>query len=441
MVAKASDDRVLPANDKLIRKRVKECIGSGGPAEFRIAGQRGLVLNVMPSGTATWYLHYDIPQGRKRVRRKLKLGRLDDLPLGNATKRVEELRPTLSDGGDPAKERGDARQAMTFAELAEARFASGDPLRVSTEKDSRAVLKADILPYVGTRPARGVTRQDVIDIKDRMAERGATRRADTARAVMSSIYAFALDRGLALENPASGLKNRHDNRAREVIFTPDQLRKFWQALEADDAPASRVMARIFRITLLTGQRRGEVAQARVTDFVNLDGAEPEFVIGRDSAKNHTAHRVPLSPQAVAEIKRAIADAGDSAFLFPNFSVSSSTGHMMARGVSRSMERLRDTLHLGDVRTHDLRRTVGTMMTKFGVPKDIRSRVLNHGGKRRSAGVTEATYSWYDHAIEKRAALELWGDALACIVEGQKGEIEDFNARVARLKGSAKILIG
>src|SRR5262245_31918176 len=52
---------------------------------------------------------------------------------------------------------------------------------------------------------------------------------------------------------------------------------------------------------------------------------------------------------------------------------------------------------------------------FGVPRDIRERVLNHGGKR-TGGITEAVYSWYDYAAEKRAALELWADALMCLVE-------------------------
>jgi hypothetical protein len=78
-----------------------------------------------------------------------------------------------------------------------------------------------------------------------------------------------------------------------------------------------------------------------------------------------------------------------------------------------------------------------MMTKFGVPKDVRERVLNHGGKR-TGSITESVYSWYDYDAEKRAALELWADALGCIVSGRVSEIEDYNARLARLKGSGTI---
>ena len=105
-----------------------------------------------------------------------------------------------------------------------------------------------------------------------------------------------------------------------------------------------------------------------------------------------------------------------------------------------MERNREKFEFGDIRVHDIRRTVGSMMTRYGVPRDIRERVLNHGGKG-SGNVTEAVYSWYDYAAEKRAALELWADALTCIIEGRKSEIEDYTSRLARLKGTARVFVG
>ena len=44
-------DRLLPANTRAIQKAVKEA--SARIAEYRIGGARGLVLHVLPSGTAT----------------------------------------------------------------------------------------------------------------------------------------------------------------------------------------------------------------------------------------------------------------------------------------------------------------------------------------------------------------------------------------------------
>jgi hypothetical protein len=76
MATKTRSERLLPANSKAIQKAVKASTG-GKTVEYRIDGARGLVLHVLPSGTATWYFHYDAELGKRRERRKLKIGRLD----------------------------------------------------------------------------------------------------------------------------------------------------------------------------------------------------------------------------------------------------------------------------------------------------------------------------------------------------------------------------
>ena len=80
-----------------------------------------------------------------------------------------------------------------------------------------------------------------------------------------------------------------------------------------------------------------------------------------------------------------------------------------------MERTRDALGFAEITVHDLRRTVGSLLTSYGVPRDVRERILNHGGLRKGS-ITESVYSWYDYEAEKRAELEasdfvgrLWGE--------------------------------
>jgi integrase len=109
-------------------------------------------------------------------------------------------------------------------------------------------------------------------------------------------------------------------------------------------------------------------------------------------------------------------------------------------VTKAFVRTRKKLQASGIRVHDLRRTVGSLLASYGVPRDVRGRILNHRGSRRSS-VTEGVYTWYDYDAEKRAALELWAEALSCIVEGRDAEIEDYFSRLARLKSSSTIRIG
>lgn len=110
----------------------------------------------------------------------------------------------------------------------------------------------------------------------------------------------------------------------------------------------------------------------------------------------------MSRQAAKLFREAIAKAGNSEFVFPS---ERAVEHIASGGVSQAMERTRAKLGIEDVAMHDLRRTVGTYMSRLGVPKDIRERILNHGGKRKGS-ITEGVYNRYEYNPEKRAALEL-----------------------------------
>jgi integrase len=49
-----------------------------------------------------------------------------------------------------------------------------------------------------------------------------------------------------------------------------------------------------------------------------------------------------------------------------------------------MERTRQKGGIDDITMHDLRRTAGTYMSRLGVPKDVRERILNHCGSRKGS---------------------------------------------------------
>ena len=146
-------DRLLAANTTAIRKAVKAA-GGARIAEYRIEGARGLMLHLLPSGTATWYFHYDAEVGKRRERRKLKIGRLDEVTLAQALGEAERLRPLIRQGADPISQKAANREALTFAELADGRLNKGDPLRPGTERDYRHVLGKDVLPAIGSARPR-----------------------------------------------------------------------------------------------------------------------------------------------------------------------------------------------------------------------------------------------------------------------------------------------
>jgi integrase len=433
---KPSASTRLPANVKAIRRAVREVAAGGAAREFRIDGVRGLVLLALPSGTATWYLYYDVAVGRKRRRRKLKIGRLDDIALADAIAVAERQRSAIRTGADPVARRQNERHEPTFAELVDERFAKGNPLRPSTERDYRNVLSHDVLPVLGALPAKQVTRDQVVDVINRISARGATRRADLARAVVRSIFGFGIDRGLVEGNPATGLRHRHAYRPREIIAGADHIRTLWEGIEGGQAPMTPTIGLIVRLALLTGLRRAELAATKRADL-DLESARPLLIIPSGRAKNRNLHRVPLSPRAAQLFREALGRAGDGPYAFPGEIPGT---HILPRSVSKAMERTRAKFGIPDVTIHDLRRTVGTYMSQLGVPRDVRERILNHGGKR-TGNITDSVYNRYEYDAEKRAALELWADALDAILGRRPPELEGYPARLARLKGGTTVRVG
>jgi integrase len=228
-----------------------------------------------------------------------------------------------------------------------------------------------------------------------VAEAGAPIVANRVAALLSKMFAFALDRDLVQASPAVRIPRPGQEHPRDRVLTEDELRTLWQAFEALEAP----MAAFFRLRLLTAQRGGEVAAMRRQD-VDLDTGW--WTIPAASSKNKLAHRVPLNGPALAILEALLAMAKkDEEFVL--------TG---ARG-KRQQAEAAATFRVKDFRGHDLRRTVASLMASGGVPRLTIGKILNHVER----GVTKV-YDRHSYDSEKRAALNWWDLKLQAILDSK-----------------------
>ncbi len=151
------------------------------------------------------------------------------------------------------------------------------------------------------------------------------------------------------------------------------------------------------LALLTGQRRTEITATRKSDD-DLEGAKPTLTVPRGLPKNRNTHPVPLSPQAVGNLQKAIDESGDRPFVFPGNKEGSP---IASRSVSKTVERTRKAIGPGNLSMHDLMRTAGTLMSQYGVPQNVRERIFNHGSMRNGS-LTEGVYNRHEYDAEKRS---------------------------------------
>jgi integrase len=161
---------------------------------------------------------------------------------------------------------------------------------------------------------------------------------------------------------------------------------------------------VILLLLLTGQRRGELAQARWSE-VDLEVGKWE--IPASNSKTGRTQTVPLSDWAVEEFKALKREAEGSPFVLPDRP--GGNAPIDPKHLTRSLAkcRARFKAHGVDAFTlHDLRRTCRTGLARLKVAPHIAERVLGHA-QERIPGV----YDVHDYLDEKRAALETWATHL------------------------------
>jgi integrase len=355
----------------------------------------GFSLRVSENGVKSWTVFY---RHQARLRR-LTLGTYPTLSLADARERARRALRDASIGLDPAAAKQEARDAETFAELARLYLERHAKIKKRSWAEDERIVNSELIPAWGHRKAADITRKDVIAVLDRIVERGAGVMANRTRALISKIYNFAiLDRGMIEHNPAYKVANPGEEHQRDRVLTQTEIRALWTALEKQTDP----IAAVFKLALLTAQRRGEVLGMAWSEL-DLDAGW--WTIPAERAKNKLAHRVPLSPQALAILgSRRERVAAEVSQVFPG------PRHKPISNPQKWMVRVKAAAGV-DFRFHDLRRTAASMMTGIGVERLIVSKILNHVER----GIT-AVYDRHSYDSEKRAALLRWDRHLNEIVE-------------------------
>ena len=180
------------------------------------------------------------------------------------------------------------------------------------------------------------------------------------------------------------------------MLSEAEIRALWLAL---DQEPSRI-ASVFRLALLTAQRRGEVLGLK---WDELDLEAGWWTLPAARSKNKLAHRVPLGAQAQDILNGLRAEANGSEFAFPSVRGS----HLDS--LQKPMRRIKKASGV-NFKFHDLRRTAASHMTAIGVERLVVSKILNHAEQ----GVT-SVYDRHSYDGEKLAALLKWDQRLAEIM--------------------------
>jgi integrase len=380
----------------------------------------GLAFRVTAAGVRTWAFRFRDPHTRKSSRSTI--GAYPDIGLGKARGIADDLRAAVADGINPVEQERKQRAAnvsRSFEAIAE-RYLIEHARRKkrSADMDERN-LRLHVLPKWRNQLIDHIRRADVIELVEDLIADGKPALANRVHSLVSGIFGFCMDSDLLEANPCARLKKRGEENVGRRVLSDDELRLFWKRCVL--SPVSRPTGLALRLQLVTGARPSEAAEARLSEFSNLeDPGRARWAIPGSRTKNSRDHLVPLSLAALDVVKAALELVGDAEkHLFP--SRTNKGAPMEGHALAVAMRRLAESDDLigqgakswkADPPTpHDLRRTFATRLSELGVSKQDRDACLNH----IPTDVGSKYYDLYEREKEKRAAMTAWSDKLLALL--------------------------
>jgi len=275
-----------------------------------------------------------------------------------------------------------------------------------------------------------INRRDVAAVIVAVTNAAGGPTANRVRASLSTFFTWSMARGLAENNPVIGTE-KNEEKSRDRVLTPAELRLIWNALEDTQHGAC------IKLLALTGQRLNEIGRLRWSEI--HDG---QIILPAERTKNARPHVLPLSEAAAAIIAQQPKAASDLIFGNGNergFSAWSACkirlderiakangGKPIAHWTPHDLRRSFATYAGGGLPEHQLRKLPPQDRNAaggLGIQPHVIEAVLNHisGARGGVAGV----YNRSTYSAEKKIALDLWADRLLAIVEGRASNITPF----------------
>ena len=450
---------------------------------------KGLHVIVSPGGTKAFYLRYRFG-GRlrkKRIALYMKSGfKEPETTLATARRLARNYLNKISEGIDPflevrRKVQQDEADAIakaarkTFRQLADDYIELYSKPHKDSWKRDQEILDRDVLPRLGAMPLEEIRKADIADVTRPILKRGSPSSANYCFSVMRAVFNWGSNEGYGgMEySPMIGMKApAPKGDGRERVLSEEEIRTAWDWFETG-SDMHELTRNIYKLTLVTGQRPGEVCQME-KEHVSVYGNHHIWTIPGTIRKSGQTHVVPLSGMAIEILEQVEAEKKkldyvdvetfnprlgeclhcggglpvpknrdgrrirlqycsekcrsdravllrksnreprfiNSPFVFPS---PRTRGKCYAENtLTHALDRARENdMTLEHWTPHDLRRTAGTHIT--GLVKETREimdQVLGH-----KDGKVGAVYDRYAYFDEKRRALDGWSRELRRILDG------------------------
>jgi len=344
----------------------------------------GLAVCLTAAGRRTFYLYRWIDKRPQRYR----IGRFPDLSVEQARREAARLNGQIAQGIDPQDRKRAKREEPTFGEVFADYVEQHAKIHKGTWQQDVEMFDRH-LKHLASRRVSTITQEDVERVKVRIGGQGGRKHPYAANRVLALIgTVFNKAAPFGVPNPTHNV-DRFPEEERDRHMSEDELKRFFKALDEEPDPWSD----LFGLAIFTGARRGNLFAMK---WGNVDLENRQWTVPAEESKNGRAMHIPLSEPAAEILRRRAANNGDSKYVFP--SATSTAGHI--KDSRKAWKRVCKRADLADLRMHDLRRSLASVMINEGVPILVVGRILGHLDVKSTQVYARLDFAPQLEAVEK-----------------------------------------
>lgn len=400
----------MPLSDTRIKTLKPKIKADGTPTSkaYRVTDEKGLYLEVKPTGSKLWRFKYRF-EGKEKL---LSVGAYPDVSLKQARERRDDLRKQVADGIDPS----DARKAEKLSKAGQESFEAvtrewhqKHKHNWSAEHAERTLTRFEknVFPWLGTKKVNDINAPELLAVLRRIEHRGALDTAHRTHQQCGQVFRYAVATGRAERDPSADLKGAlppAKTKHHASLTDPKQIGELLRAISSYSGYFPTQCA--LRLAPLVFVRPKELRSAEWSEF-DLDKAE--WRIPSEKMKMGVLHIVPLSTQALAILEELKPLTGSGKYLFPSNRTASRP--MSDNTVNGALRRLGFTKE--EMTGHGFRSMASTLLNEQGWNADAIERQLAHSERD---GV-RAAYNYAEYLTERQRMMQAWADYLDGLAGG------------------------
>jgi integrase len=380
--------------------------------------------------------------------RRLTLGQYPDLSLAEARAKAAQAAELHKQGVDPGQKKlvelVEYRTSPTFEEAVVSYLEWAEKNKKSWREDER-MLRTEFVPHLGRAKIGDIRRKQVVALLDDKAKTAPVQ-ANRLLAVIRKMFNFCVEREILDATPLVKMKNVAKEKTRERSLNRHEL--VWFLLRLTEPTITQNTRFALLLSLMLAQRSGRIVQMR---WIDIDLEDAIWDRSGQFEKNNNPIAIPLSEDVLnilkylreRQVQKVVAndpERWEKSQVLPSPGQYVFPGRWLTKpqtqpSLNRAMRRFYDTYVKDKDRVeeesllriaedyprptvHDLRRSATTHMSRQGLGKDVRSRILNH--KDLSVDAIYDRYAYFD---EKAVALGEWHGFLKGLLRREFGDVD------------------